>query len=240
MNRKLLSLVLAGMLALASLTACVTTSSAPEAQNTVSVNGAGTAYGTPDIATAQIGVQSRNADPAQAVDENNRKMAAIIAALKNLGVEDQDIQTTNFSVQYQQDYDPLTGQARETFTYIVDNTVNVIIRDLSKVGDVLGKVVGAGANSIYGVTFSVSDTAKLESEARLKAMADAQARAEQLAQAAGVNLDKPLSINEYSSGPVYAAADLAGGKGGGGAAPVPVSTGQIQVTLNVSITYLIK
>ena len=238
MKNRLFSILLVAALALASLTACVTT--APESPHTVSVNGAGTAHGTPDVATAQIGVQSRDVDPARAVDENNRKMAAILAALKNLGVDEKDVQTTNFSVSYQQDYDPVTGQPKETYTYIVDNTVSVNIRDLTKVGEVLGKTVNAGANSIYGVTFSVSDTAKLEAEARDKAMADAKARAEQLALAAGVTLGEPMNINEYSSGPVYAAVDMAAGKGGGGGAPVPVSTGEIQVTLNVSITYIIR
>lgn len=240
MNRKLLTLLLAALLGLGALTACVTTTTNPESPHTISVNGAGTAYGSPDLATAQIGVQSRDPDPARAVEENNQKMTAIIAALKGLGVDETDIQTTNFSVQYQQDYDPQTGQAQETFTYIVDNTVNVTIRDLTQLGDVLGKAVSAGANSIYGVNFNVSDPAKLEAEARDKAMADAKARAEQLAQAAGVTLGEPLSINEYASGPVYAAVEVAYGKGGGGAAPVPVSTGQMQITLDVSITYLIK
>ncbi len=238
MKRQLVSLLLVSLVAFGSLTACV--SAAPETPHTISVNGTGAAHGTPDVATAQIGVQSRDVDPAKAVDENNRKMAAILAALTGLGVEEKDVQTTNFSVSYQQDYDPLTGQPKETYTYIVDNTVSVIIRDLTKVGAVLGKTVDAGANSIYGVTFSVSDTAKLEAEARDRAMADAKARAEQLAQAAGVKLGEPMSINEYSSGPVYASADVAMGKGGGGAAPVPVSTGEIQVTLNVSITYIIR
>ena len=207
--------------------------------HTISVTGNGIAYGTPDIAIASVGVQTRNENPGAAVSDNTSKMNAIIAALKELGIEDKDIQTTNFSVYAQQNYDP-SGQATN-ITYVADNTVNVTVRDLNKVGDTLGKAVAAGANNIYGVSFSVSDRSKLEAEARDKAMADAKARAEQLAKAAGVTLGEPMSIGEYTSGPAPYAADVRSlGVGGGGGAPVPVSTGQIQVSLQVSVTYVIK
>lgn len=250
MNRtvKLVSVLAVGLVGLLTLSACAAPAVAqgggnnPEQPHTISVTGYGVAYGKPDIATAQIGVQSRNADPAQAVDDATAKMNAIIAALKGLGIDEKDIQTTNFSVSAQPDYDPDTGKPKDTFTYVVDNTVSVTVRDLSKVGEVLGKAVGAGANSIYGVNFAVSDQAALEAEARDKAMADAKARAEQLAKAAGVTLDTPMSIGEYSSGPIPYTADYkaAPAVGVGGGAPVPVSTGQIQVNLQVSVTYIIK
>ena len=248
MNRsiKLTTIILVGLLGLLTLSACATPTAAAtngqEQPHTISVTGNGVAYGKPDIATAQIGVQSRDADPARAVDNATEKMTAIMAALKGLGIDEKDIQTTNFSVSAQQDYDPETGKAKDTFTYVVDNTVSVTVRDLSKVGEVLGKAVGAGANSIYGVSFSVSDQSALEAEARDKAMTDAKARAEQLAKAAGVTLDKPMTISEYSSGPIPYTADYkaAPALGAGGGAPVPVSTGQIQVNLQVSVTYIIK
>ncbi len=250
MNRtiRLVSVFAVGLVGLLALSACAAPAVAQSSGNsqeqprTISVTGNGVAYGKPDIATAQIGVQSRSTDPAQAVDDATAKMNAILAALKGLGIDEKDIQTTNFSVSVQQDVNPETGQLKDTFTYVVDNTVTVTVRDLGKVGDVLGKAVGAGANSIYGVNFTVSDQAALEAEARDKAMADAKARAEQLAKAAGVTLDAPMNISEYSSGPIPYAADYraAPALGVGGGAPVPVSTGQIQVNLQVSVTYVIK
>ncbi|HLE28103.1 MAG TPA: SIMPL domain-containing protein [Anaerolineales bacterium] len=237
----------AALLALA-LSACGAPASGLAADNTtqpphtISVTGNGIAYGTPDIAVAQIGVEVRDADPAAAVDKANEKMASIMSAIKGLGVEDKDLQTTNFSVYAQQDFEPETGRPTGTYTYVVNNTLNVTVRDLKMVGDVLGKAVGAGANSINGVTFSVSDTAALEAEARDKAMADAKARAEQLAKAAGVTLDQPMSINEYTAGPIPYVAEVkaAPALGVGGGEPVPVSTGQIQVNLQVSVTYIIQ
>jgi hypothetical protein len=246
-THKIKSLFLIAVLGALVLSACQGTvapaTSSAEQPHTISVTGNGIAYGTPDIAVAQIGIEERHSDPAKAVSNANEKMSAIMAAIKGLGVEDKDLQTSNFSVYAQQDTDPDTGRALGTYTYVVDNTLNVTVRDLTKVGDVLGKAVGAGANSINGVSFSLSDQTALEAQARDKAMADAKARAEQLAKAAGVTLDKPMTINEYSSGPIpysadYKAAPALGLGGDGG--PVPVSTGQMQINLQVSVTYIIK
>jgi uncharacterized protein YggE len=116
------------------------------------------------------------------------------------------------------------------------------VRDLSKVGDALGKAVAAGANSINGVSFTVSDQTALEAEARDKAMADAKARAEQLAKAAGVTLDKPMQISESFNNPIPYAVNVRAADSAGVAAqnPVPVQAGQIQVNLQVSVTYIIK
>jgi uncharacterized protein YggE len=245
-NMRIVSGLMAALAGVLVLSACASLPAAnsadAETPHTISVTGSGAAYGSPDIANAQIGIESRGADVAQLVTEANTKMAAIIAAVKALGVEDKDIQTSNFSITAQQEYDP-DGRPTGKFTYVVSNNVNVAVRDLTKVGDALGKAVEAGANSIYGVTFSVSEPAKLEAEARDKAMADAKARANQLAQAAGVTLGDPMTISEYSNGPIPYAADVRAVAGlgvDGSVAPVPVSGGQIQVNLQVSVVYLIR
>jgi uncharacterized protein YggE len=241
---KSISIFLSALLGLALLSGCAApAASAQSATNptphTISVTGSGQAYGMPDTAVAQIGVQSRNSDPAAALDDANAKMTAIMAALKELGVADKDVQTSNFSVYAQQDIDAQTGQAKGTITYVVDNTVSITMHDLTKVGQVLGNVVAAGANNIYGVSYTVADQSKLESEARDKAMADAKARAEQLAKTAGVTLDQPMTISEYTNEPQpLLRADLA--QGAAVAKSVPVSSGQIQVNIQVNITYLIK
>ncbi len=247
MNKTWLSLLSLALLGAVALSACAApvagSANSAEQPHTISVTGNGVAYGAPDMAVVMIGVEVRDTDPAAAVDKANEKMTSIMAAIKGLGIEDKDLQTTNFSVFAQQDFEPETGRPTGEFTYVVNNTLNVTVRDLSKVGDVLGKAVGAGANAIHGVNFSVSDTAKLEAEAREKAMADAKARAEQLAKAAGVTLDQPMNINEYTSGPIPFVAEMkapVGFGGGAAAAPVPVSTGQIQVNLQVNVTYIIK
>ena len=236
-----------GLAALTLMTAAACAASPAAAQTgtpadtprTITVTGTGTAYGAPDVATIQIGVQTRGDDAGQAVSDNSTRMEALIAAIKGLGIDEKDLQTTNFSVNVQQDYDPQTGQPLETIHYQVDNTLNVTVRDTNKLGDVLTGAVDAGANTIYGVNFSVADPAALEGQARDLAVADARTRAEQLAAAAGVTLDVPLTISEYASQsqPIYYARDLAESAAG---AAVPVQTGQIQMDLQVSITYTIK
>ncbi len=247
MKRSFTNITSLALAALGLMTAAACAASPAAAQTgipadtprTITVTGSGIAFGAPDIATIQIGVQTRGVDPAQTVSDNSTRTAALIAAIKALGIAEKDLQTTNFSVNVQQDYDPQTGQPLETIHYQVDNTLNVTVRDTNKLGDVLSGAVEAGANTIYGVSFSVADPAALEGQARDLAVADARTRAEQLAAAAGVTLDVPLTISEYASQsqPLYYARDLAESAAG---AAVPVQTGQIQVNLQVSITYTIK
>jgi uncharacterized protein len=242
---KPISILLLAAIGMLALSACAAPSAnaadgiPAETPHTISVTGTGSAYSAPDTATAQVGVQTRNDDPAAAVSANTEKMTGIIAALKAQGIDEKDIQTTNFSVSAQQEYDP-QGQPTGKINFVVDNMVTITVRDISKVGAVLSAVVDAGANTIYGVSFSSADQTGLEAQARDKAMADARARADQLAKAAGVSIDTVLSISEnVSGGPIpymYAARDSAAAAG----APVPVQGGQIQVQIQVSVVYIIK
>jgi uncharacterized protein YggE len=241
---KPVSILLLAAIGMLALSACAAPSAnaadgiPPDSAHTISVTGSGVAYSAPDTASAQVGVQTRNTDPAAAVSANTEKMTAIIAALRAQGIEEKDIQTTNFSVSAQQEYDP-QGQPTGVITFVVDNMVTITVRDISKVGAVLAAVVDAGANNIFGVSFSAADKSGLEAQARDKAMADARARADQLAKAAGVSIDTVLSISEsISGGPIpymYAGRDMALESG-----PVPVQGGQIQIGIQVNVTYIIK
>lgn len=233
------NLLLAGALGLSLLSAACAPVTAPAADNrrTIVVTGSGDAFGTPDVATLQIGVQTRNADPKAAVNANTAQANAIIEALKALGIDAKDLQTSNFSVSAQPDIDLATGQSKGTFTYVVDNTLTVTVRQIAKLGDVLSGAVAAGANNIYGISFNVSDPVQLQAQAREKAMADAKARAEALAKAAGVTLGAPTSISELSSpAPVPMVAYRAAAE----SAAVPVQAGQLQVSLQVNVIYEIK
>lgn len=240
-NTRFISVVVLAVVGLLILSACAAPVASPAAEqpHTISVSGNGISYGKPDIAVAQVGVETRGSDPSQVVSDNTTKMNAVIAALKKLGIDDKDIQTSNFSVYAQQNYDN-DGKPTD-YTYVADNSVSITVRDLTKVGDVLGQTVEAGANSINGVTFSVADQTALEGEARDKAMADAKARAEQLAKDAGVTLGAPLSISENSAvTPIPYALNVRDAGASAAQAPVPVASGQIQVNLQVNVTYVIK
>ena len=126
-------------------------------------------------------------------------------------------------------------------TYHVNNQVNVAVRDVTRLGDVLDKVAAAGANNVYGVSFSVADTTTLQSDARAKAFADAKARAESLAKLAGVSLGEVVSVSEIIGGPnvMYDSPRMAAaaGLGGGGA---PIQPGELEVNMSIQVTFAIK
>ncbi len=214
------------------------TDPAPTVTRTISVSGTGLAYTTPDKAMISIGVQTRDKDAGKAVDNNTAAMNKIMAALKAQGIADKDLQTQNFSISPQSEYDS-SGNPTGVVNYVVDNTLVATVRNLPKIGATLSAAVDAGANNIYGISFGVQDPSKLQATARDLAVADARARAEALAKAAGVTLGDVISISEsvgYSvPSPIYAR-DMAQAS----SAEVPVAAGEQTVSVDVSVTFAIK
>jgi len=222
-----------------TLTWCAVKSSQPETPSTLSVNGSAQVSLSPDIAYISIGVHTENADANAAVTGNASQAQKGVDAMKALGIEVKDIRTSNFSISPQQQYDEngkLTG-----VIFIVDNTVYVTMRDLTKIGDVLGAAVSAGANSIYGITFDVADKTVALASGRKTAVENARKQAEELAEAAGVELGAVQNLNYYNTYPV-----MIDGKGGGAmmdsaaVSSVPVTPGQLSFMVDVNIVYLIE
>lgn len=236
---------LVGVILIAALvSACggVALAQTPQAEptpplRTITVNGSGKTTLTPDIAYISIGVHTENKDAAEAVAANNTQAEKVLAALKGFNIAAKDIQTTNFSIYPRQDYDQ---DGKPTgITFVVDNTVYVTLRDLEQVGALLDAAVKAGANSISGISFDVENKTEALSAARKAAVADAQAQAEELAQAAGVNLGAVQSISTYTNYPVpvemprsAVAMDMA--------ASVPVSPGSMTLTVEVNMVFAIE
>jgi uncharacterized protein len=219
---------------------------APVASGTIgrgiTVVGVGKASGAPNVANISVGVETQADTVQQAVADNKAKMTLLLDALKALDVAAKDIQTSNYGVYTERQPVPSSegkGALGPT-TYHVNNQVNVTVRDVNKLGDVLDKAVTAGANNIYGISFSVDDTTKLQADARAKAVADAKARAESLATLAGVTLGDVVSVSEVigSSGPMYDTPRAAMGLGGGGGAPV--QPGELEVNMSIQVTFAIK
>jgi uncharacterized protein len=233
MRTKLLALSIILILA---LSACGPSTSTPTRSLTISGNGIVTL--APDIAMIYIGVHTEDPDIAQAVNRNNTQSQTLVDALKNIGVDSKDIQTSNFSVWPSPKTDPANGQTIG-YTYSVDNTVYVTVRDLTKLGQLLNTAVSSGANNINSITFDVADKTAALAEARTKAMANASSLANELAQTAGLKLGEiqTITYSDYTPSPYY-------GMGGGGAsapnASVPIQPGQIQVSVSVNVTYGIK
>ena len=205
---------------------------------TITVTGTGKVTLTPDIAYINIGVHTENASAKDAVAQNNTQAQAVVTAIKGFGVADKDIQTTNFSINPQQQYDT-TGKVTGTI-YVVDNTVYVTVRDLTKLGDLLDSTVSSGANNINSIQFDVADKTDALSQARAAAVTDARKQADELTKATNVALGDVETISYYDSTvPItmqFAKSDALAPA----AASVPVQAGSMQISTTVTIVYGIK
>jgi len=201
------------------------------------VSGTGKVRLKPNIATASIGVEITAGTLAEATTQANAKMNAIVEKLKGLGIAEKDIQTTNYGV-YPITQQPKPGVTATISGYRVNNQVSITIRKIDDAGKVLDAMVAAGANNIYGISFGVDDPTPYQQQARAAAIKDAQDKAAQLAKAANVALGKVISISEGSAGPgpvLRAAAPR-----GGGAAEVPVETGELEINVSVDVHFAVQ
>jgi uncharacterized protein YggE len=207
---------------------------------TIVVIGEGTASGQPDMAQVTIGVEVAGPDAQQATSEANQKMEAVLSSIREQGIAEADIQTTGFNIFVERSFDE-QGQPSEEVTYRVSNNATVKVRDLEQVSTVLGTAIEAGANNIYGVTFSLTDTTTLEQEALQEAVNNASAKAQKLAEFANVELGDLVSISEtiHVGGipqPLMRADALSVGMGGG----PPISPGELDLVTQVQVVYSIQ
>ncbi|MFP5245678.1 MAG: SIMPL domain-containing protein, partial [Thermoanaerobaculia bacterium] len=175
----------------------ILTAAAAHAQmpaETVTVTGTGRATVTPDRFVFSVGVQTVGSTVDEAVTQNNKKVASVIAALKAAGATDKDIQTTNFNIWPQQDYQE--GRLPRILGYQVSNNINVRSTKVADAGRLLGVAIGAGVNTSSGINFEVSDPARGRDQGLRAAFDDARAKATLLAQAAGRKLGRALNISE--------------------------------------------
>jgi uncharacterized protein len=202
---------------------------APEAR--IVVTGEGSISVTPNYAQITGGVTTRGKTVKEGVDTNSKLMVAIIAALKDAGIAEKDIQTVRFSIQpVYAPQEPHTGP--KLSGYSISNQVNVTIREIGKVGDVLDRVVAAGATEVGNVSFLVSDTSKALDQAREAAIADARRKAEVYAKASGVRLGRVEWITEDTgSGPPAPMMPRAV------AAPVPIVSGEDTLRVRVTVGF---
>lgn len=205
----------------------------------VTVTGSGIVYVVPDLAYINVGVRSQGDTVAEAMQANNVQAKAIKDTLVAQGVAEGDIQTSSFNVYPQSDYD-YQGTITRTY-YSVENNVYVTVRDLDALGSILDAVAASGANTIYGISFDVTDKTEAQSSARKIAVESAMSQAKELADAAGVGVGEILSISSsYSYPTYYSGYGLGGGGGAEYAVSVPIAAGQIQVSADVTISMAIQ
>ncbi|GAA0736543.1 SIMPL domain-containing protein [Sphingomonas japonica] len=154
----------------------------------------------PDLATINAGVVTQSATAAAAMTANSAAMARVTAALKRAGVADRDIQTSTIGLSPQYRY--AENQPPVITGYQASNRVTVRFRDIARSGTILDALVREGANSIDGPTLGLADPDPAMDEARTNAVKRARARAELYARAAGLRVERVLSISEQQQPPV--------------------------------------
>ncbi len=204
-------------------------------KNTILVSGEGKVFAKPDIGQVSLSVISDALTVASAQKDNTDKMNKITSAMKEAGIKEEDLKTANYNISPRYQY---SAGKSTIIGYEVTQTLEVKIRDLEKVGDILGKAAAAGANQVGSLTFTFDDPEKLNSEARQKAIDNAKTKARDLAKSLGVSLGKVVSFSEDTDGtpaPMYSSAKEALGMGGG--AIPDIQTGQNEIDISVSISY---
>jgi uncharacterized protein YggE len=212
------------------------------AQPGIGVCGHGTAKVRPDQAQLTVNVTARASTAEAARAQAAEAMTAVLAALKNNGVADQDIQTGYVAIQPEYTYPP-SGQPI-LVGYVASNSVAVTIRAVDSTSKIVDAVTQAGGNTVAvsGIQFSVSDPTPFLVQAEQHAVTDARRQAEQVAQTSGVRLGAPLSIQIGGCGaPVRVPLPLtAGGANEKNNTPTPIQPGQVEVAADVGVVYAIR
>jgi uncharacterized protein YggE len=206
----------------------------------VSVTGTGRVTLVPDRFTFTVGVQTMAATVEEAVNQNNAKMAAVIAALKKAGATDQEIHTSNFNVFPQQEY--AQGRSPRIVGYQASNSIAVTKKDIAAAGRLLQVAINAGVNESSGLNFEVSDPSRGRDQGLRAAYDDARAKAAVLAQAAGRNLGRAFIITEgteVSPPPRPMMMGRAMGKAEA-VSEVPVESGTREVSFTVSVVFELR
>jgi hypothetical protein len=212
----------------------------PLERDTISVSGEGRASVKPDIVKLELGTIIEKKTVAEAQKENTRIMNALSAKLKEFGVDPQDLQTSSYTISPMYDW---TDSKQKLRGYQVQQGLRLKLRDLDKVGDVIGAAGELGVNQAGGIEFTVDEPEAVKAIAREEAMKNAQAKAEALAKITGIKLRRVISFNEGGSEPIYNAmySKSAMADSAMGAAPAPtIQAGSAEYVINANVTYEIE
>lgn len=219
-------------------------------QSTIMVSGEGEAYAIPDIASFNFTVTEVSDTVKQAQEKLDQKINKALSAVRDAGVEDKDIKTTNYNVYPKYEWNqiycittPCPQGKNELVGYEVSQTITVKVRETEKAADLVTKVGAVDVSNISGLEFTVDDREKYEAEAREQAIAKAKAEAKTLSKQLGVRLVKILSFNEEGNYPMYygmggAESDMV--KSSIAPARAELPTGETKITSRINITYEIR
>jgi uncharacterized protein YggE len=240
----IIALIVSGLLAVLG-TACepdkitVASSDGGSTQQGISVTGEGKATGQPDVAVLSLGISTIKPTVAEARDQAATTMQALIDSVKGNGVAEKDIQSTQLSIYPEYDYSIVSSQ--KLIGYRLTNTVAIKVRDINKTSDVLDGAVAAGGDltQVQSIDFTIDKPDALKDQAREAAVNDAKARAQRLADTAGVKLGDPISIMESSVTPAVPMRTYSPDTLGAGEAATPIEPGSLDVDLTVQVVFAI-
>ena len=213
----------------------------------VSFTASAKVFAKPDIAQISLAVKTdRQKDAATAVKSNTDKMNVVVAKVKELGIDEKDIQTSAYNLTPEYDYSSNIGRG-VLVGYSVYQEVTVKIRDLDKVGKVIETATGAGSNQVGGISFTIDDLTNLKNEARAEAVVKAKEQAKTMAKLTGIKLGKIVNVWENSSNPIpymdsaYSNKTMSLGMGGGEVVSAPeIQVGENEISVEVTLSYEVK
>ncbi|MDD3285560.1 MAG: SIMPL domain-containing protein [Patescibacteria group bacterium] len=246
MKKGTIIIALVGILAIAGIAAySVYMGNRSINQDRFSVSGSGTVYAKADIANITVGLRTDvKKTAAEATKESTEKMNAIISSIKDLGIEEKDIKTTDYSLN--PIYNWIDGRGQVLQGYQVSQNVSVKVRDLDKIGDVIAKTTEQGANQIGNVSFTIDDEYDLKNQARELAIQKAKEKAAMMAEQTGMKLGRIKGVYESADiatpVPMYANAKLMLDESAAGLSleSANIQTGQNEIRVEVTLTYEVK
>lgn len=218
-------------------------------KNTITVSDSAEIYAKPDLAITAFSVVTEAKTVAEAMSENTQKMNAVISAIKKMGIEETDLKTTNFSIspRYEWEQEKLCtayscpSGKRVLVGYDINQSLEVKIRDMEKIGDVVQAATDNGANEVGNLEFTIEKEDELKKQAREEAITKAKNKAEELAEQLGVDLIRITNFSESGQVPQWRYYEkMAVESMGGGEAAPSIQTGQNKISVSVSITYEIN
>lgn len=221
----------------------------PVGASTIIVSAQGKSVVKPDLAIIYFSVVAQGANPQIIQKTNDDKMAKAIDYLKQAGVDEKDIKTLSYNLDPQYNYSWCNDRESSIYCppqlagYMLTQQVELKLRDLTKVGEVVGALPDKGVNQISSISFTVDNDDAPKMEARKQAIEKAMAQAMAIAKAAGIKLSRIINISEgsYYAPMVYRdSVKTVSGMGGGVSESSPIQTGSQEVTIDISLTYEIK
>ena len=218
-----------------------------EAKNTITVSDTGEIYAKPDLALVTFSVVNEAKTVTEAMSDNTKNMNAIISVMKDEGIEEKDLKTTSFSIypryewrKVETEIYPYPPGKRVLVGYEVRQSLQVKIREMAKIGDIIQGATDAGANQVGDLQFTIDKEDELKKQARSQAIEKAKTKAQELASQLGVSLVRITNFSESGVVPrFYGLIEEAIGKGGEAPAP-QIETGENLISVTVSITYEIR